>query len=300
METNLLEQIIGPKGPLSGSKVKEMISVNGGCIHDAWCLKLSNGEKFFAKTTLRNNFDMLNFEASGLNKLNECAEESFLLVPKPLLVQQLETNSILLMPWLDFSKGNEINLGRGLALIHKTSAEQSPNGFGWDQNGYIGLGAQPKGWRKNWSECFVDLRLIPQIKIAEKWGLKLNNLEALLSQITLFLETSNSIPSLVHGDLWSGNAAIDKSGRGVIFDPAIWWADREVDIAMTKLFGGFTNDFYKGYEEIWPLPSRWEERKDLYNLYHVINHANIFGGSYQNLTMKYIQKITSQLKNRSN
>ena len=107
-----------------------------------------------------------------------------------------------------------------------------------------------------------------------------------------FLEMHNPKPSLVHGDLWRGNAAIDRRGNGVIFDPAVWWADREVDISMTTLFGGFSEDFYKGYEEIWKLPSSYKERIEIYNLYHLLNHANMFGGTYEQQSLNTLKKIS--------
>ena len=111
-----------------------------------------------------------------------------------------------------------------------------------------------------------------------------------LKKILNILNSFSTVPSLVHGDLWCGNAAVDEQGRGVLFDPASWWADREVDLAMTRLFGGFSDAFYEGYESIWPLPESAKFRVEIYNLYHLINHANIFGGSYK-------QQAISTLKN---
>jgi len=292
MEALLLEQIIGSKGPLAGKNVKDVNSVSGGCIHDAWCIAFNNGEKVFVKTTSIKNFEMLSFEAIGLSSLQNFAEDSLLSTPKPLTIQKLETHSILIMPWVDFSQGNAINLGRGLALLHKASKENHNGSFGWGNDGFIGLGPQPKGWEESWGECFINLRLIPQIKIAKKWGLRLIELKKFLSNIKSYLNKHHPEPSLVHGDLWQGNAGIDQSGRGVIFDPAVWWADREVDISMTRLFGGFSKDFYDGYDEVWPLTSSWIERIDIYNLYHLINHANLFGGSYEEQCIESIKRIS--------
>ena len=129
------------------------------------------------------------------------------------------------------------------------------------------------------------------MKIAKLWGLDINKFSELLSKLIDFLNEHSPSPSLVHGDLWKGNAAISEDKKGIIFDPAIWWADREVDIAMTKLFGGFSQDFYEAYETIWPLPKSATTRNDLYNLYHLLNHANIFSGSYRNQCLEILNKL---------
>ena len=121
----------------------------------------------------------------------------------------------------------------------------------------------------------------------------------LLQYLINFLDQHDPQPSLVHGDLWSGNAAIQLNGKGVIFDPATWWADREVDIAMTRLFGGFSSTFYKEYENIWPLQEGSKKRIDIYNLYHIINHANMFGGHYKQqglYLLKNLKNIINDLK----
>ena len=156
-------------------------------------------------------------------------------------------------------------------------------------------GNQPKGWGTLWGDFYVNYRLLPQIKEGKKWGLKEIELKAFLSSIIELLNQHQPIASLLHGDLWSGNAGIENTGRGVIFDPASWWGDREVDISMTKLFGGFSEDFYEAYEKEWPLKKSSIERIPIYNLYHLINHANIFGGSYINQSILSIKKINKML-----
>ena len=109
----------------------------------------------------------------------------------------------------------------------------------------------------------------------------------------ILLDQHNPNPALVHGDLWSGNASIQSNGKAVIFDPAVWWADREVDLAMTRLFGGFSNEFYVGYESIFPIEESAKKRIDIYNLYHLLNHANIFGGSYKNQCLSSLKKLSN-------
>ena len=291
MDIELLEKILEAESSLSGNKINKITPVNGGCIHDAWNLELNSGEKLFAKTTSLENSEMFEVEAIGLDALNKYANKLFLYIPKPIMLQKLNNHSILLMPWINFTQGPILNLGKGLALLHKVSAEKNKGYFGWDSNGFIGSGPQPKAWETSWGECFVTFRLLPQLELARKWGFIIKGEETLLSKISSFLDQHDPKPSLVHGDLWKGNTGIDQDGRGVIFDPACWWADREVDLAMTKLFGGFSNDFYAAYERIWPMPIEWERRIDIYNLYHMINHGNIFGGSYQHQCFEYIERI---------
>ena len=202
---------------------------------------------------------------------------------------------MLLLPWLDFRAGNQASLGRGLALLHRASAAENPGRFGWPVDGFIGAGSQPGGWREEWGDAFVTLRLRPQLREAARWGLDLVDVEPILAALIPWLDRHQPSPSLVHGDLWSGNANVLSDGRGVLLDPATWWADREVDLAMTQLFGGFSQDFYIGYENVWPLPADASKRVEVYNLYHLINHANLFGGSYRSQSQSILNRLASWL-----
>ncbi len=291
MQSITREELTSSQGPLPGEKIKKINSVTGGCIHQAWHIEMHNDVHIFAKTTSREKFLMLQFEADCLKILNKYSDENLLTIPCPIALQQLTRESILLMPWLDIKNGNELNLGKGLALLHKNSSESNFKKFGWDKDGFIGTEIQKSGWSENWGEAFVRLRLTPQLEIARQWGLKPSKYDGLLKSLITFLNAHQPIPSIVHGDLWGGNKAVDSSGKGVIFDPASWWADREVDIAMTKMFGGFSNEFYDGYNDIWKLDVGFNQRVDIYNLYHLLNHANMFGGSYQEQSLKVINGI---------
>ncbi len=295
MQQKLQEALVSINGPLPGAVIKSVNSVSGGCIHKAWQLKLNDGRQIFAKTTSLGNLPMLSFEAEGLKALKSFANNKYLEIPEPLACQELLDNSVLLMTWLDLDSGNQENLGKGLAMLHKNSANCGPGHFGWESDGFIGSGPQPGGWGNNWGECFVKLRLLPQLNIAKSWN-KSTSLDQLLLLIINFLNQHNPEASLVHGDLWSGNCAIKKNGKGILFDPATWWADREVDIAMTKLFGGFSKDFYIGYESIWPLNESANTRVEIYNLYHLLNHANLFGGSYRNQSISTLNKLSNIFK----
>ncbi|WP_241434038.1 MULTISPECIES: fructosamine kinase family protein [unclassified Prochlorococcus] len=294
---NLLEKILSQKGPLYGEKVSAVKPVHGGCIHNAWKITLESGREVFVKTSPSKCFKMLEFEAQGLNAINQKINKDFLIVPKPFSVEILDNTAILLMPWLDLQQGDERKLGQGLAILHKHSTDNNENRFGWDTDGFIGYSPQLGGWSESWGEFFVNMRLGPQIKMANKWGFNCINKE-IYPKLIQYLERHNPMPSLVHGDLWKGNCAIHKNGKGIIFDPAVWFADREVDIAMTHLFGGFSNSFYEGYEEIWKLPDDNKERIDIYNLYHLLNHANLFGGNYKESCFLSLRKIKKFLDKR--
>ncbi len=291
MQEKHLKQIVASLGPLSGKSIKDFHQVSGGCIDQAWKLNLEDGKPVFLKTAPPESFERHKFEATGLIALKNFANENFLLIPEPLAIQKLDFASVLLLPWLEISAGNQKSLGRGLAELHKLSAAKSPKSFGWGNDGFIGSGPQPAGWNTSWGKCFVQLRLFPQLKLATSWGLKINQGEKLMSMLIAYLNRHQPIPSLVHGDLWSGNVGNTTNGKGILIDPATWWADREVDLAMTKLFGGFTKEFYIEYEKTWPLPKNSLERVEIYNLYHLLNHANLFGSTYKSQCIDSLKKI---------
>lgn len=161
-------------------------------------------------------------------------------------------------------------MGRMLAALHRNTADR----FGWKSDNWIGLGPQKNGWCEDWASFFLEKRLIPQAARAEQNGYRIE-----LPDVKKLLEGHRPKASLLHGDLWSGNAGFTPSGP-VIFDPAVYYGDREADLAMSELFGGFPREFYASYNEAFPLPSGYEVRKNLYNLYHLLNHLNLFGGGY--------------------
>lgn len=162
-------------------------------------------------------------------------------------------------------------MGRMLAALHRNTS----NRFGWKSDNWIGLSQQKNGLSDDWVAFYRDCRLIPQL---ERAGL-LGESEFLLKNLNSFFVNYQPLPSLLHGDLWSGNAGFTVAGP-VIFDPAVYYGDREADLAMTELFGGFPREFYASYNEAFPLPKEYAVRKNLYNLYHLLNHLNLFGGGY--------------------
>jgi fructosamine-3-kinase len=174
-----------------------------------------------------------------------------------------------------------------LAGLHRHSLTRScvvedrgGTAFGWPRDNVIGAFPQCNGWDDDWGRFFVERRLAPQLEHLARNGTPLRQALSLLERAGQWLAEHQPEPCLVHGDLWSGNAAITAGGQGAIFDPAVYRGDREVDLAMARLFGGFPEAFFEGYEAAWPLPAGHRFRRDLYNLYHLLNHANLFGGSY--------------------
>ena len=277
------------------SLVDKIIPVGGGCIHKAWCINFQNGNQIFAKSNNIENFNMFKFESDCLLALKKFANKSYISIPKPLDLIKFKNISILFLNWIKIEQNQTNILGKGLALIHKASAEENNKNFGWNEDGFIGSNIQIKGWDSNWGDFFVNYRLRPQLLKAASWGVKHEDYNNVLIYLSSYLNSHNPEISLVHGDLWSGNCGRTENGLGSLYDPASYWGDREVDISMTKLFGNFNIEFYKGYEEIWPLKKSSKDRVAIYNLYHLLNHANIFGGSYKESSLKILKDLRSRI-----
>ena len=176
--------------------------------------------------------------------------------------------AFILLERLDLSRSGDWSaMGRALAALHRKTGPR----FGWRRDNYIGLAPQINTWKDDWVEFFVACRLRPQ---ASKAGIALAE-----ERIRALLQDHRPAPSLLHGDLWSGNAGFTAAGP-VVFDPAVYYGDREADVAMTELFSGFPREFYDAYNKEWALDAGYARRKHLYNLYHLLNHLNLFGGGY--------------------
>ena len=191
--------------------------------------------------------------------------------------------AFLALEWIEFGRAlpdTEARLGEQLTQLHGVTAAR----FGWHRDNTIGATPQPNAWTVGWAEFFAHRRIGFQLDLAERGGRGGRWLERgrrLVEQLPTLLAGHRPRPSLLHGDLWGGNWAADASGAPVIFDPATYFGDREADLAMTRLFGGFGREFYAAYESAWPLDAGADVRCDLYNLYHVLNHLNLFGGGYR-------------------
>lgn len=255
-------------------------SVGGGCINHASKISTSAGD-FFLKWNASAPTDMFLKEAAGLNEMR-MDDPSSLIVPKVIWSKEVDDSpGILLMEYLQpaiNTSGFDEQLGRGLAQLHRKTA----SAFGFHHSNYCGTTVQDNTWTDNWPDFFTEYRiwaLIKQIKSARGMSVEQQVIyENLADRIPLLL-THQTVPSLIHGDLWSGNYMYTSNGPALI-DPACYYADREMELGMMQLFGGFSSTVWKAYQEEFPLPEGWQHRIRLYQLYHVLNHYLLFGVSY--------------------
>jgi fructosamine-3-kinase len=265
-------------------------SVSGGDINSAYKLTTQSKKHYFVKINEISLIDMFMAEFVALNELQRCKE---VITPQPICYGQQENNSFIVMEYLSLkSRGDSYSLGKNLAKMHQLSQTQ----FGWKINNTIGSTPQSNHLCHNWVDFWKNERLIPQFELlyskAYTHQLK-KKIDYFLAGIEDFFQGHQPIASLLHGDLWSGNAAFNHNGHGVIFDPALYYGDRETDLAMTELFGGFPEDFYTGYQEQFAWDEGYKSRKSMYNLYHILNHANLFGGSYISQALNSMENIMS-------
>jgi protein-ribulosamine 3-kinase len=240
--------------------------VGGGCIHECFRVEIAD-RTFFLKCNSKDQADNFAAEADGLGALRKNGMRA----PEPVSHGTAGENAFLLLEFLELKRsGDFAALGRMLAEAHRQPGPR----FGWSRDNYIGATPQSNGWCEDWAMFWRERRLKPQVELAKRNGFDLPILNAFD-----LLEGHQPQPSLLHGDLWSGNAGFTKEGP-VVFDPAAYYGDREADLAMTELFGGFPREFYEAYEETYPLDAGYPRRKHLYNLYHLLNHLNLFGAGY--------------------
>ncbi len=230
----------------------------------------------FLKTAPASALAMFEAEVDGLRELQKANE---IRVPDVIGCGIENGRSYLMLERLDLqppSRETETRFGRQLARLHRHTEDR----FGWYRDNTIGPTPQQNEWSDSWIEFFRERRLGFQIELARKNGYDLSERGALLSEmLPRLFDSYDPEPSLLHGDLWGGNwGSVD--GQPVIFDPAVYYGDRESDIAMTMLFGGFGRAFYEAYSAEWPMAQGHEDRLKLYQLYHVLNHLNLFGRSY--------------------
>lgn len=260
----------------SSFSINLALQTGGGCINQTWVLE-GNGKRYFVKTNSAIHADMFAAEMDGLLELESA---NALRVPHPVTHGNAHDQAFLVLEFIEL--GGRVNwpeMGRRLASLHAVTAGR----YGWKRNNTIGSTPQINAWSDDWLEFLHTNRLGFQLELAAQnnLGIRLNELgEKLLIRLDAFFQGFRPAPSLLHGDLWSGNAGFTPSGAPVIFDPAVYFGDREADLAMTELFGGFSPSFYAAYCEAWPLDPGYHIRKNLYNLYHILNHANLFGGGY--------------------
>jgi fructosamine-3-kinase len=238
--------------------------VSGGCIHRCYRATLG-GRAVFLKTNQARFADAFAAEADGLAALRDAGCTA----PEPISHGTAAGSAYLLMEFLELgSRGDFTALGPMLAAMHRSEG----GSFGWVRDNYIGSTPQANALSDSWAAFWRERRLGPQLALARRNGYALD-----VPDVSRLLEGHDPAPSLLHGDLWGGNAGFLRNGAPVLFDPAVYYGDREADLAMTELFGGFPPEFYSAYG---PVPPGYETRKHLYNLYHLLNHLNLFGGGY--------------------
>lgn len=269
--------------------ITEKTKVTGGDINE--CYMITDGEqRYFVKINTREFLPKFEVEAENIRILRESNSVS---VPEFIFTGQSKHNSFIVLNYLPTKPleddSNSYLFGQQLAQLHQWGEQKE---FGFDQDNYIGTTLQPNKWERKWARFFSEQRIGWQLQLIKEKGVNLVDIGEFIEVIHEHLAGHQPRPSLLHGDLWNGNAAQSVFGP-ICYDPACYWGDRECDIAMTELFGGFQPEFYQGYESILPLDYKYTERKDIYNLYHLLNHYNQFGGHYLDQSQVLINKILS-------
>lgn len=266
-------------------------AVGGGCINDAWQVSGSDGRRYFVKLNDAARAAMFAAEFEGLEEIRRSGTVR---VPAPLCHGAAAGRAWLVLEHLALrANGDAERLGRELAAMHRcTRAEH-----GWHRDNTIGATPQRNTGTSDWTRFWQTQRLGYQLELAAAagYGKRLRGGEHLLAELPALLAGHEPPASLLHGDLWSGNHAYAADGAPVIFDPAVYYGDRETDIAMTELFGGFPDAFYRAYRADYPLETGYEVRKVLYNLYHVLNHLNLFGSGYLSQAETMIARLLAEL-----
>jgi hypothetical protein len=287
MENSLWTAIARQISQVTGQPftVEQRRSVSGGCINQGYCL-IGNGQTYFVKINQAHQGAMFQAEALGLAQM---AATETIRVPRPICQGSEGQNSYLVLEWLGFGLGNNdswYRMGQQLAALHQSGGSDQ---FGWQSHNTIGSTPQFNPWTASWADFFAEHRIGCQLNLARRKGGNFPDPSTVIPQVKGLLRARQPRPALVHGDLWSGNAAILTNGEPVILDPATYYGDPEVDLAMTELFGGFPAGFYQGYNAISPLDGGYQQRKTLYNLYHILNHFNLFGGGYAQQAQQMLQ-----------
>ena len=267
--------------------------VSGGGINTAEMLE-GGGRRYFVKCNDAARLAMFEAESEGLA---EITNSKSVRVPRPVCSGTHAGQAYLVLEYLAIGPGagkTDELLGRQLAVMHRATTTE----FGWRRNNTIGSTAQINTAEHDWLTFYREHRLRFQLELAEKNGYGADLLhrgERLLEKLPVFFASYQPLPSLLHGDLWGGNHAALPDGTPVIFDPAVYYGDREADLAMTELFGGYGPGFYAAYNEAWPLDPDYRVRRDLYNLYHVLNHLNLFGGGYRRQAEQLVDRLLGEL-----
>ena len=263
--------------------------LSGGCINHASKIETNVGS-FFLKWNSNCQEDIFLREAESLQELKKAVGD-YLTVPEVFAAKNVDsTTGFLVLEFLQssYGAGNDKELGKGLAVLHQFTSSE----FGFYNNNYCGATLQNNNRNKSWTEFFINNRLLFLLELIQNErplpASEINVYEKLISRIP-HLIPANSVPVLIHGDLWSGNYMRTNKGFALI-DPASYYADREMEFGIITMFGGFSSRFYAAYNEVHPLPSDWKQRNLLYQLYHVLNHYYLFGGGYQSQALSIAKR----------
>jgi len=271
-------------------EARSVHSVGGGSINRSYGFVARDGARYFLKLNRSSLLDMFEAEREGLVELGKARAVR---VPQAIVSGTVGDTAYLLMEGLDLASRPEAAaalLGKRLAEQHRVVRDE----FGWHRDNTIGSTPQINTSRPDWIDFLRDERLGYQLRLAADNGLAPHVAglgTELLERLPEFFGGYTPVASLLHGDLWGGNWGATVDGEPVIFDPAVYFGDREADIAMTMLFGGFGSDFLEAYDAAWPLNAGFTDRTDLYNLYHVLNHFNLFGGGYQQQAADMLNRL---------
>jgi len=270
--------------------LQNQTGVGGGCINQA-CRVTDGDRTYFVKTNSASRLSMFEAEYAGLSEMLASAT---IRVPRPICVGSESSTAYLVMEYLSLGgsgSGHSIEqLGQRLAAMHRATQGQ----YGWHRDNTIGSTPQINDYQNDWLTFWRENRLGYQLSLAARhgYGGRLQQQGGkLLDSLDVFFRNHHPEASLLHGDLWSGNYGVLQSGEPVIFDPAVYYGDRETDLAMTELFGGFPARFYDAYQDAYPLDDGYAQRKTLYNLYHILNHLNLFGSGYLGQAQGMIDRL---------
>ena len=282
----------------NGIHIKKMQAISGGDINEAFGLTLSDGKQIFMKSNAMDNLAYFTAEMQGLSAI---AQTGTIQTPRILACGTDKERNCSFLLLEQIHAGRRIGdywetLGHQLAELHKYSTEDFvlDGKYGFLEDNYIGAGKQINTVKDSWISFFRDCRLEPQFRRATDYfsAEDLKRINQLLDHIGDIL-IEPECPSLLHGDLWSGNVMVGADGKAWLIDPAVYVGHAEADLAMTELFGGFASGMYASYQEISPLQSGYEDRRELYNLYHLLNHLNLFGGSYLLSVKRIVNRYSS-------
>lgn len=255
------------------SPITNVTPVSGGDINEAFRIETPD-QPYFLLVQRNRSQKFYEHEIEGLNLLSQAA-----LVPKVINSGQIQGDAFLILSWLDSGTGSQYDLGQLVAHVHQIHAKQ----FGFDHN-VDGKLPKINTWADNWGEFYVHQRLEVLAKRASEHRLwnqnRQNHFERLCQIILDFYQQHESVPSLLHGDLWAGNVMFTADGRPALIDPDVLYGDREFDLAMTTVFGGFGEQFYQGYNDTYPIADGFQERLPWFQLYYLMAHLNLFGESY--------------------